>query len=71
MLLLKSPTTRKRVIFLKLFFVNYVMADTRISLQHFIWLKSKTVKIYSVVKKCKVTFGFKFTCINAMKAPTK
>ena len=31
--------------------MNYVLAGTRISVQYFIWLKSKTVKIYSAVKR--------------------
>ena len=60
MFLMKALTTRKKVIFPKLFFVNYGRAGTRISLHYFIWLKSKPVKIYSVVKK-----GFKYIKVKA------
>ena len=46
--------TRKKIISPKLFFVNFVRAGTRSSLQYFIWLKSKRVQIYSVVKSVKL-----------------
>ena len=51
---MKAQITQKENNLPKLFFVNYVRACTRRLLQYFIWLKSKTVKIYSVVKSVKV-----------------
>ena len=50
----KAQITRNKIIFPKLFFANYARTSTRGSLQYFIWLKSKTVQIYSVVKSVKL-----------------
>ena len=54
MRLMKAQITRKTISLPKLFFVNYVRANTSSSLQYFIWLKSKAVKIYSVVQCVKI-----------------
>ena len=53
---MKAEITQKKIKIPKKIFVNYVRAGTSSSLQYFIWLKSKTAKIYSVV-----TFDFKYT----------
>ena len=51
---MKAQITRNKNSFLKLFFANYAWTSTRSSLQYLVWLKSKTVKIYSVVKSVKL-----------------
>ena len=53
-LLVKAQITRKNINLPKLFFVNKVRAGTSNSLQYLIWLKSKTVKIHSVVQSVKL-----------------
>ena len=45
MFIMKAQITQKKIIFPKLYFVNYGRVGTKSSLQYFIWLKSKTVKI--------------------------
>ena len=45
---------------LKLYFVNYVRARAKSSLQYFIRLKLKTVKAYSVVKSVNFTHGYEY-----------
>ena len=55
--------TRKEINLPKSFFMNYVRASARSSLQYFICLNSKRVKIYIYIfgsEKCKITFGFKY-----------
>ena len=54
MLLIKAQITRNKINLPKLFYVNKVRAGTSNSLQYLIWLKSKTVKIYSVVQSVKL-----------------
>ena len=51
---MKAQITGKKINLPKLFFVNKVRAGTSNSLQYLIWLKSKTVKIYSVVQSVKL-----------------
>ena len=51
---MKAQITRKNINLPKLFFVNKVTAGTNNSLQYLVWLKSKTVKIYSVVQSVKL-----------------
>ena len=51
---MKVQITQNKIIFPKLFFANYARTRTRSSLQYFIWLKSKLVKIYSIVKSKKL-----------------
>ena len=51
---MNAQITRKNINLPKLFFVNYVRAGTNNSLQYLFWLKSKTVKIYSVVQSVKL-----------------
>ena len=53
-LLVKVRITRKKINLPKLFFIDYVRAGTSSLLQCFIWLKSKTVKMYSVVISVKL-----------------
>ena len=48
--LIKAHITRKKIDLLRSFFLHYVRASARSALQYFIWLNSKTVKIYSIVK---------------------
>ena len=51
---MQAQIIRRKINSLKLFFVNQVRACTRSSLQYLFWLKSKTVKIYSVVQSVKL-----------------
>ena len=51
---MKAQITRKKNNLPTLFLVNWVRAGTSNSLQYLIWLKSKTVKIYSVVESVKL-----------------
>ena len=53
MFLVKAQITRKGINLPSSFFVNYVRASVRNSLQYFIWLKIKTVKVYSIAKSVK------------------
>ena len=53
-LLMKAQITRKKIELPKLFFVNKVRMGTSNSLQYYIWLESKTVKIYLVVQSVKL-----------------
>ena len=46
------------------FFVNYVRASARSSLQYFIWLNQKEYRDIFGCEKCKVTFGFKYRFIT-------
>ena len=66
-LLMKAQITQKGIIFPNLFVVNYVRVGTRSLLQYFIWLKSKTVQIYLVVKSVKLLLFLVYateTCDN-------
>ena len=54
MLLTKAQITRKKIYLPKLFLLNLVRAGASKSLQYLICLKSKTVKIYSVVESVKL-----------------
>ena len=54
MLLMKAQITRKKINLSKVFFMNKARAGTSNSLEYLIWLKSKTVKIYSVVQSVKL-----------------
>ena len=54
MLLENAQITQKKINLPKLFLVNLVRAGTNNSLQYLVWLKSKTVKIYSVVQYVKL-----------------
>ena len=62
---MKARITRKKINLLKLFFMNYIKTSVRRSLQYFIWLNSKTVKKYSVVKSVKLilVLNILHTCI--------
>ena len=51
---MNAQVTRKKINLPMLFFVNKVRTDTSNSLQYLVWLKSKTVKIYSVVQSVKL-----------------
>ena len=51
---MKAQITRKNINLPELFFVNKVRAGTNNSLQYLVWLKSKTVKIYSGVQSVKL-----------------
>ena len=62
MLLMKAHITRKKINLPKLFFVNYVRASTSSTLQYFIRLKSKAVKLYLVVPCVKVLLVLNCTC---------
>ena len=53
-LFLKAQITGMKINFPMQCFMNYVRVSVRSSLQCFIWLKLKTVKIYSVVKGVKL-----------------
>ena len=53
---MNAQITRKKINLPKLFFVHNIRAGTSNSLQYLIWLKSKTVKIYSVVQSVKLLF---------------
>ena len=59
-LLMKAQITRKKINLPKLFFVNWVRAGTRSSLQYLILVKLKNSKDIIDSSKCKVTFGFKY-----------
>ena len=54
MFLMKAQITQQKINSLKSFFVNYIRASARSSLQYFIWLKSKTIKIYLAVKSVEL-----------------
>ena len=45
---------------LKLYFVNYVRARAKSSLQYFIRLNLKTEEAYSVVKSVSFTYGYEY-----------
>ena len=52
---MKAQITGKKINSPKLFFfVNKIRAGTSNSLKYLIWLKSKAVKIYSVVQSVKL-----------------
>ena len=51
--------TRKMINLLNLFFMNYVGASARNSLQYLICLKSISIDIFTT-EKVKVTFGLKY-----------
>ena len=57
---MKAQIIGNMIIFPKLYFKNYAWTSTKSSLQYDIWLKSKTVKIYSVVKRVKLLLDFKY-----------
>ena len=59
---MKAQITRKKINLPKLFLVNWVRAGTSNSLQYLIWLKSKTVKIYSVVESVKLLLVLSILC---------
>ena len=54
MFLMKAYETRKNINLPRSFFISYVTASVRSSLEYFIWLKSKRVEIYLVVKSVKL-----------------
>ena len=60
--LMKAQITRNKIIFPKMFFENYARTSTRGSLQYFIWLKSKTVRIYLVVKSVTIFLALSIVC---------
>ena len=61
---MNAQITRKKINLPKLFFVNKVMTGTSNSLQYLVWLKSKTVKIYSVVQSVKLLLALSIYRIN-------
>ena len=70
-LLRKAHITQKLIYLPNFFFVNKVRAGTSGSLQYLIWLKSKTVKIYSVVQSVKLLLALSiYMCISSTKAAT-
>ena len=65
---MKAQITRMKINLPKLFFMNYVRAGASNSLQYLIWLKSETVKIYSVVQRVKLLLTLSiFTWFNIMQ----
>ena len=56
---MNAQVTRKMINLLNLFFMNYVGASARNSLQYLICLKSVSTDIFTT-EKGKVTFGFKY-----------
>ena len=61
---MKAQITRKKINLPKLLFVNKVRAGTINSLQYLILLKSKTVKIYSVVQSVKLLLALSILIIT-------
>ena len=57
---MKAQITRKKINLSTSFFLNYVMANARSSLQYGIWLEPKKGKDIFGNLKCKVTFGLEY-----------
>ena len=64
---MKAQITRKKINLPKLFLVNWVRAGISNSLQYLIWLKSKTVKIYSIVESVKLLLVLSIYCLNVIQ----
>ena len=62
MLLMKAQITQKKINLLKFFFVNYVRTSTSSSMQYFIWLKTKAVKLFLVVQCVKLILVLNISC---------
>ena len=58
---MKAQVAQKGVILHNSFFMSYAWASVENKWQCSAYLKSELVLIFSELKKCKVTFGFKYT----------
>ena len=66
---MKAQITRKKINLPKFFLMNWVRAGTSNSLQYLIWLKSKTLKIYSVVQSVKLLFALSMHGFEPVETP--